>query len=123
MSRSYNMVFTVSGAKPSLLDAIYEAIQGEWNVQSPWGHSDRTELRCDGDSNLCGGESEEEFADRMSVLIWQANQGFCEVEIAATCLENLPYENHTRSQAFYDKVLAEHPEALKKPFMPVEEDE
>jgi hypothetical protein len=108
------MAFTVTGANPSRSEKIYEAIQGEWYVDELWGFGEESgTLQLSGDSRLCGGESEEEFADRLSVLIWQANQGFCEVEIIATYLENMPYEKHTRSQEFYDKVLAEHPDSLK----------
>lgn len=54
-----------------------------------------------GESNLCGGEDEEEFVDRLAHSIWKANKKFCEVVVNATYLEELPYETHIRSKRDY----------------------
>jgi hypothetical protein len=54
---------------------------------------------------LCGGESEEQFTERLSVAIWRANGEFCEVVVNATYLEELPYESHTLDQDDYDRLI------------------
>lgn len=54
---------------------------------------------------LCGGETEEEFTDRLAVAIWKANQGYCEVEVLAFYLEELPYEQHVREEDDYKKLM------------------
>jgi hypothetical protein len=41
----------------------------------------------------------------MSVAIWRANGGFCEVVVNATYLEELPYEIHSLDQADYDRLM------------------
>ena len=55
--------------------------------------------------NLCGGESEEEFTERLSLAVWRANGGYCSVTVDATYLENLPYETHTLDEADYARLI------------------
>lgn len=52
---------------------------------------------------LCGGETEEDFADRIADAVWKANQGYAEVNVIATYLEDLPYEIHERRYQDYMK--------------------
>jgi len=122
MSRAYHMQFKVIGLNPSKEDAIGDVLADEW-VGGMYSYASRDpfSVTWDGESSLCGGESEEEFASRIAVAVWQANQGFCEVEVIATYLENLPFETHFMDRDLYEKVKAEHPEALElKPVEPVE---
>lgn len=125
MSRAYHMQFKVAELDPSKIDAISDLLGDEW-VGGMYSYVSRDpySVSWDGESSLYGGETEEEFADRIAVLIWQVNQGFCMVEIVATYLENLPCETYTRDQDFYEKVKVEAPEALElKPAEPVKPDE
>ena len=48
-----------------------------------------------------GGESEEEFAARVTHAVWKANGGYCEVEVTATYLEELPYTTHELDEDDY----------------------
>ena len=54
------------------------------------------------ESRLCGGESEEEFAEKLAKAIWRANGKYCPVEVNATYLEEIPYETHTLDKGVYD---------------------
>ena len=58
-------------------------------------------LRATARDNLCGGESEEDFADRIAGAIWKANGAYCEVTVYATYLESLPCETHVRGERQY----------------------
>lgn len=57
-----------------------------------------------GDGQLCGGESEDEFAERITKAIWQANGQFCSVEVCATYLEDLPCEQYQLDRDDYDRL-------------------
>ena len=55
--------------------------------------------------SLSGGESEEEFTERLSLAIWRANGKFCDVSVDATFLEDLPYEIHTLDENDYERLI------------------
>ena len=57
------------------------------------------------EASLCGGESEEQFTERLSLAVWKANGEFCEVTINATYLENLPYEIHSLDEDDYERLM------------------
>ena len=102
MSRYYEMMIKVNDMAPDRKDAIEEAARAEWN----WGDSCEGEgsMTLSGDGQLCGGESEDEFAERITTAIWQANGQFCSVEVFATCLEYLPCEQYQLDKDDYDRL-------------------
>ncbi len=100
MSRAYAMYVRIVGFDPKRKDEIIEAAKSEWNFDDDWSeHKD--EITCNGESSLCGGESEEQFTQRLSTAIWKANKKFCTVEVNATCMEDLPCECHTLCEETY----------------------
>lgn len=120
------MSFVIAGYNKEHEDAIKEVLTDLWNIDE-FCPRDVTSydidmadndcalevgqplMECDGDSSLCGGESEEEFADRISEAIWEANGGaYCMVHVMATYLENLPCDNHHRGRTKYDEWKAAH---------------
>lgn len=101
MSRSYNMSVHVSAYRPDKAKAIRKAANREWTFE--WS-GDEDGLYGDGDGSLGGGETEEQFVDRLSVAIWKANDGFCELQINATYLEELPYESYCPTPEDYDRL-------------------
>jgi hypothetical protein len=106
VSRYYEMSVEIK-APPSKLEAIKTAANGEWNFGDDgddWYTSDGT-ISAAGRSNLTGGESEEEFSDRLMTAIWKANGAYCEVTVRATYLEELPYETYTGEQEKYEKLV------------------
>jgi hypothetical protein len=109
MSRLYEMTVTISGYHPANTDKIQAAAEREWPFTDWWDSDDEDldtpPLEASAQSSLCGGESEEEFTERLSVAIWQANGGYCCVVVNATYLENLPYETHTLGEEDYDRLL------------------
>ncbi|MGE3407561.1 MAG: hypothetical protein AB7I37_12150 [Pirellulales bacterium] len=109
MSRSYNMSVEVSEFNHELAEAIQASANAEWNFA--WFEDVDGNLHGDADGNLCGGESEEEFVDRLSLAIWKANAEFCEVQVIATFLEDLPYEMHTQTREDYHRLLNQQREA------------
>jgi hypothetical protein len=110
MSRLYSMLFHVEQFDPNKVDDIRAAIDGEWGsdenesyleeaIDSRWPER----LCVTGDGNLGGGESEEEFTDRVSDVIWAANGGFCTIHVYVTLLEDLLYEIHSREREDFDR--------------------
>jgi hypothetical protein len=85
-------------------DQIKKAAENVWPFDS-WWSSGEGDLQASASDWLCGGESEEQFTERLSVAIWRANGEFCEVVVNATYLEELPYESHTLDQDDYDRLI------------------
>jgi hypothetical protein len=108
MSRAYNMSITIGGFHTDRGDAIVEAASQEWPFADWWGGGDLdSELHASAESSLCGGEGEEEFADRLARAVWEANGGFCEVTVDATYLESLPFETHWRDEDDYERLVGQ----------------
>ena len=106
MSRAYEFDIEISKHDPEREDQIQSILAEEigtpiddWEDGYPWEIREPDEHRtmwCSYQRNLCGGESEEEFVDRLSEAVWKANGGPCRIEVRATYLEDLPYETHVR---------------------------
>lgn len=94
MSRRYMMSVEISGFDVKRKDAIIEAAQTEWTFPGWDELAEPPLLWSKGEYNLYGGESEDEFANRLAAAIWVANRGPCEVEIVATYMEELPHETY-----------------------------
>lgn len=103
MSRYYGMSVTISGHKPELVAGIKAAAEEEWPF-GDWQAYDG-KLTAYAESNLCGGETEEEFTERLSVAIWRANGAYCGVSVDATYLEALPYETHSLDEDDYARLM------------------
>ena len=108
MSRFYEMSVEVSGHDPAKVAEIQAAAEQEWPLEDWWFAGDDGEagtMHASGQSSLCGGESEEEFTERLSLAIWRANGGYCRVSVDATYLENLPYETHELDETDYARLI------------------
>ncbi len=104
MSRAYSMSIEVSGHDPARKRAIRKAADAEWSFDS-WDEFDG-KLIASGDGSLGGGETEEQFAERLTLAAWRANRGYCRVEVSATCLEDLPCETHSLDEDDYQRLVA-----------------
>ena len=108
MSRFYEMSVEVSGHDRAKVAEIQAAAEQEWPFDDWWFAGDDDDaaatMHVSGQDNLCGGETEEEFTERLSLAIWRANGGYCRVSVDATYLENLPYETHELDEADYARL-------------------
>ena len=107
MSRFYEMSVEVSGYVPAKAADIQAAAEEEWPFADWWraGDDEAATMHASGQSSLCGGETDEEFAERLSLAIWRANGGYCRVSLDATFLENLPYETYELDEADYARLI------------------
>ena len=103
MSRNYRMAVIITGDKVDRNDAIMDAAGEEWSFDN-WYHHDG-KLYGSGDGKLCGGETDDEFADRLAKAVWQANGACCEVEVYAVYLDELPYESYVRTEDDYTRLM------------------
>ena len=109
MSRSYEMSITVKDYKAKRLKRIIRACQEEWDFATDDFIRERTDpmakrfdkVIATAQDSLTGGESEQEFGDRLARAIWKANGGYCHVDVYATCLEDLPYTNYSYDEDDY----------------------
>ena len=102
MSRSYNMSVHVTAFQPKRAKAIRAAATAEWNFN--WCQDAEGNIYGDADGSLGGGESEQEFVDRLSQAIWKANGAFCEVHVVATYLESMPHESYYPTLEDYERL-------------------
>jgi len=103
MSRLYGMDLQVNGMRKKYADDVVKALQKEWE----WDEAIRRKpsICIYGEGYLCGGESEEEFADRVCKAIWEANHGYCYVELRAIYLEDLPSEDYIFEEEDYEEMM------------------
>ena len=64
-------------------------------------------LTASADDQLCGGETERQFAERLAKAIWTANGGPCEVEVRATYLEDPPHEEYSFDESDYERIMGQ----------------
>ena len=103
MSRYYSMSVTITGADLDRFDPIMAAASAEWGFDD-W-YSQKGVLTASGDAQLFGGETEEQFAERLTKAIWRANGGPCRVEVTATYLDELPCESYSLGAGDYDRLM------------------
>jgi hypothetical protein len=104
MSRYYNMAVRIGGFDQQRTDRIKDAVCDEWEFDNWNFHAGN--LTASADGKLCGGETEEAFAERLAKAVWAANGGYCEVEVNATYLEELPCETHCLDEDDYARLLS-----------------
>lgn len=103
MSRAYEMSVTIAGYDLARIEKIKAAAGEEWPFQD-WCDSGE-DLTASAEGQLCGGESEEEFTERLSLAVWKANGEYCEVVVDATYLDDLPYQTHCLDEVDYDRLM------------------
>ena len=108
MSRSYEMTVEIKGYLPEKANVVREAAASLWGFADWYDQGDA--LTASAEGSLCGGETEEEFAERLSVAIWQANGGFCQVSLDATFLECLPRESYCLIEDDYARLIGKQQE-------------
>jgi len=105
MSQYYEMSVEIRGYDPLRVSAIKDAADAEWAFDD-WYEAKPPAKPCisaHSRSNLCGGESEAEFARRLGSAIWKANNDYCEVTVHATYLEDQPFETYTSDEEDFDE--------------------
>lgn len=106
MSRYYGMQVSIKDYVTPRREEIINAVSAEWPFEG-WDLENKT-LEAYGEGNLCGGETEEEFTDRIAAAVWKANESYCRVEVRATYLEDLPHDHHERGENDYARWRAQN---------------
>ena len=109
MSRLYRMNVQVLGYDTEKAEAVVDACNEEWDfdMEVPEDSQAHASLEGTGEGWLCGGESEEEFAQQLSKAVWKANGGFCEVYIRCYDLENIPCESYEYDEETFKEMTSE----------------
>ena len=104
MSRCYEMSITVKGCLKEKYQSIVEVVTNQWGVEDwirdPEGH---LEIYC-GEGSLAGGESEEQFVDRVTHAIWDS-VGDCAVSVVCTFLEDPPTNYYEKGSEDYKEYV------------------
>jgi hypothetical protein len=98
----------ITGHCPERANAVRKAATKEWEFND-WTDPDG-QLTASAEGQLFGGETEEQFTERLSVAIWQANRAYCNVTVDATYLESLPYETHCLDEDDYARLIGRQQE-------------
>ena len=96
MSRSYEMQFSIDdkGLSDAERTMAFEVIEGIWNLDSEFETYDQRVWTSYGTSSLCGGESDLEFAERVSKLVDKEVGKPVPLKVRAVYLEELPYQDY-----------------------------
>ena len=105
MSRYYGIRLLIAGHKPEKEEVIRDGARSEWEFADWDVYPD--EINGYGESSLYAGEGEDEFAERLTHAIWQANGAHCSVKVTCTFLENAPFETYEFSEPDYEIFLKE----------------
>ena len=110
MSRYFEMMLGVRGANPDCVDAIKQAAEYEWPFED-WeplrDPNDTTNFYAEGRDNLCAALGEKEFAVRLARAVWEANGAYCDVEVRATYLGELPCETYRFDEDEYEDLVGQ----------------
>jgi hypothetical protein len=112
MSRLYSMTVEIAGYDPARKGAIQAAAAAEWPFEEDW-IDNGARMQASGGGQLCGGETEEEFTERLSLAVWRANGAFCEVVVDATYMEELPHETHCLDEDDYARLVKKKPRRVR----------
>lgn len=107
MSASYKrMALYVEGISQGCLEAVKETANEQWRFQlwNQYGNN----LFASGEGFLNPRENRDEFADRLSLAIWDANQGYCAIEIQETYVELRPHHTYRRGRSHYKRLCTLH---------------
>jgi hypothetical protein len=104
MSRYYEMSVEITGCDKNKVEEISEVLESLWTWDD-WEESGLSFIRKTGKDFLCGGMGEEEFAAKLARQVWKTNGAFCEVDVCATFLEELPFERYTFDEDEYEDIL------------------
>lgn len=108
MSQSYRMHLEIKNFNPHRKDEIIAAADAMWEFEDWWETEDAGRfMSATGDDFLTGGESDDEFAQRLSKAVWKANLGFCKVVVVSTYLENIPCETFELTEEDCKRLCAE----------------
>jgi hypothetical protein len=102
------MAVEIRGYDKEKAGEIQEACHEEWNFEDFWcgrAGQARSSMGTAGRDNLCGGETEDQFAERLTIAIWKANKSHCDVSVHATYLEELPYDSYHFGKDEYEKLM------------------
>lgn len=110
MSQWYRMSVEITDYNPKRTAEIQAAAAGEWEWDNVWferqGTGHPPYMANSGESSLAGGERDEDFAYRLRLAIWKANQAYCVVSVDSTYIEELPYERFEGDEKEYEKAKA-----------------
>jgi len=107
MSRNYSMNIEVRGFASRRCRRIVAVCCREWNFEADdfsflIPHSpQQSNMTASADGQLCGGETESEFTDRLAAAVWAANGQYCEIMVQATYLDDLPHSTRTMQEDEY----------------------
>ncbi len=124
MSRRFEMTLGIQGANPDRVEAIKKAAEHEWPFED-WddraGLEDPTRFLNYAEGTLAGGETDDAFAARLAKAVWEANGGYCEVEVRAVYLDDLPCETYTFDEDEYEELVEqEKPGRTTEPSIPAD---
>ena len=103
MSRLYGMDLNISNYNIIHQEALMGAVKKEWTFDKQWIRDNSISMY--GEDYLCGGMSDEKFAQNLCKTIWKANKNFCHVNVQAIYLEDLPSEDYWFDEENYEEMM------------------
>lgn len=108
MKHHYRMHIGISPLTDGEIEPALEVVSEQWSKPEKIRKIENGRylfLEASAESYLCRGESEEEFAKRLSVAIWKKLGRYVKVTIDALYLEESPNDSYELSEFDYKRLL------------------
>lgn len=104
----YIKIEEVNTLEKEVVLRIKRALKEEWfhdgldTIDDITANGEKSTIEGSYDGYLCGGESEEEFSERISKAVWDIAGKFVPIDIRATYLEELPFQTYKFDKKYYN---------------------
>ena len=106
MSRNYEMIIRVYNVKDEgTKEMIHDVVKEEWSIDDEYEDTDYYVMR--GVGSLCGGETEEEFANKVAMALWEKLEKYHRITVEAVYLDDLPCETYDMGEETYAEEMSD----------------
>jgi len=106
MSSWYKIEVSVNAFDLTKEDAIIEAARTAWDFDNVTKTDKNVKtLYISGESQV-GGEITD-YIGRFAKAIWKANGKYCDIDVQALCVEDLPFEDYSLDDEDYTRLMGE----------------
>lgn len=109
MGRSYEIGLSINNVLPERVEKVKQAATTLWSFEG-WNITKQTDddsfnMYAAGQDTLYG-ETDDAFAHRLANMVWNANGGFCPINVTVTFIEEAPYEEYFFDEEYYSELTS-----------------
>ena len=104
MSSRFRINLSISKLKKEEINKIDNLVKKMWDWEDVFSYVDKRNrnIHASGEGSFNSCLTDEEFARELAESVWKKIKRFVPVNVTATCLENLPYEEYDFDEDRYE---------------------